>query len=132
MHDCYERLRRYSYKCIADRLDADYADAVKTICDRALKNKALHETYRAVIKHFGADHQKRKAAEELSELLSELQKDINGKGEIGNLIAELADVENVCAQLRMIYDADDLTDHWKSVKMNRVMRRIKDERGNNT
>lgn len=84
----------------------------------------LDAEYCRVIEFYGADHQKGKAAEELSELLTELIKDINGKGDIGKLIAELADVENVCAQLRLIYDADDLTDHWKAVKMNRAIRDI--------
>ena len=84
----------------------------------------LDAFYRRVIEFYGAEHQKGKAAEELSELLTELIKDMNGKGDIGKLIAELADVENICAQLRMIYDADDLTDHWKAVKMNRAVHDI--------
>ena len=84
----------------------------------------LDAFYRRVIEYYGAAHQKGKAAEELSELLTELIKDMNGKGDIGKLIAELADVENICAQLRLIYDADDLTDHWKAAKMAKAIRDI--------
>lgn len=84
----------------------------------------IDDSYRRVIDHYGAAHQKRKAAEELTELAAELLKDLDGHGNPAHVIEELADVENVCAELRIIYDPGNLVDHWREVKMHRAVRRI--------
>lgn len=40
------------------------------------------------------------------------------------VIEELADVENMTVQLRIIYDEDGMVDYWKQAKMNRLAHRM--------
>lgn len=82
------------------------------------------DIYTRVIRHYGTDHQKRKAVEELNELAAEILKDIDGHGDPTHVIEELADVENMCAQLRIIYGHDDLIDRWKGIKMERAVKKF--------
>lgn len=85
----------------------------------------MKNTYCDVIEHFGADAQKVKALEELSELQVELVRDLNGNGNIDAIIEETADVMNMMEQICIIYDIEDLVEQMKAVKMNRVMERIR-------
>lgn len=85
----------------------------------------MKDTYMKVIEHFGAEAQKVKALEELSELQVELVRDLNGSGNIDAIIEETADVMNMMEQICIIYDIEDLVEQMKAVKMNRVMERIR-------
>lgn len=85
----------------------------------------MKDTYMKVIEHFGADAQKVKALEELSELQVELVRDLNGSGNIDAIIEETADVMNMMEQICIIYNIGDLVEQMKAIKMNRVMERIR-------
>ena len=85
----------------------------------------MNKIYCDVIEHFGADAQKVKALEELSELQVELVRDLNGSGNIDAIIEETADVMNMMEQICIIYDIGDLVEQMKVIKMNRVMEKIR-------
>ena len=83
------------------------------------------EIYRRAVSYFGATKQKLKAIEEMAELIVELVKDLLGDGNPAKVIEELADVENMTVQLRIIYDKDgSMVDYWKQAKMNRLAHRM--------
>ena len=88
----------------------------------------MKNTYCDVIEFFGADAQKVKALEELSELQVELVRDLNGSGNIDAIIEETADVMNMMEQICIIYDIGDLVEQMKAIKMNRVMERIRSKK----
>ena len=85
----------------------------------------MKDTYMKVIEHFGAEAQKVKALEELSELQVELVRDLNGSGNIDAIIEETADVMNMMEQICIIYDIEDLVEQMKTIKMNRVLEKIR-------
>lgn len=82
------------------------------------------DIYRRAVSYFGATKQKLKAIEEMAELIVELVKDLLGDGNPVKVIEELADVENMTVQLRIIYDEDGMVDYWKQAKMNRLAHRM--------
>lgn len=82
------------------------------------------DIYRRAVSYFGATKQNLKAIEEMAELIVELVKDLLGDGNPAKVIEELADVENMTVQLRIIYDEDGMVDYWKQAKMNRLAHRM--------
>ena len=82
------------------------------------------DIYRRAVSYFGATKQKLKAIEEMAELIVELVKDLLGDGNPAKVSEELADVENMTVQLRIIYDEDGMVDYWKTAKMNRLAHRM--------
>lgn len=62
--------------------------------------------------------------EEMSELQKELCKYLRGRGSFKHIAEEIADVENITVQLRIIYDEDGMVDYWKQAKMNRLAHRM--------
>lgn len=84
-----------------------------------------------IIEHYGEDHQRYKAAEELSELQTLLLQDANqnGKVPLSRIIEELADVYVTLKQIELIYkidsrDIDPLSDY----KLDRTLKRIGDDK----
>lgn len=75
--------------------------------------------WRSVADHYGYDHQRLKACEELSELQKELLKGIN----IANIAEEIADVEAMLFQLKYLLGID--TDRIRKQKLNRTIDRMK-------
>ena len=83
-----------------------------------------------IIEHYGEDHQRYKAAEELSELQTLLLQDANqnGKVPLSRIIEELADVYVTLKQIELIYkidsrDIDPLSDY----KIERTLKRMVSE-----
>lgn len=87
-------------------------DEQKKICLRA-------------IDHFGVEHQKEKAVEELLELGTEIMHDLDGRAGTDAIHEELADVIIMCEQLRIIYGAANV-DGWIDKKLQRLVTRIDD------
>lgn len=61
-----------------------------------------YEIYERAVRSFGRDHQIRKAVEELGELSSALMRLGNGEPVIGNVAEEIADVEIMLEQVKII------------------------------
>lgn len=81
----------------------------------------------AAIRCNGTVKQIMKAIEELAELQRALARDLSGEavedGIPENVYEEIADVEIMLAQLRMIYDAGQIDD-WKDSKLERLARML--------
>ena len=65
------------------------------------------EQLQEIIDHYGEDHQKDKALEEMAELQKEILKEKDGKGDIRHIIEELADVNVVLQQIQLVYGITD-------------------------
>ena len=81
------------------------------------------------VDHFGVEHQKRKAIEELGELICELSREQDRRTDREHILEELADVIIMCEQLRLIYGGKE-TDAWIDRKLERLwkMMRLPDGR----
>lgn len=71
--------------------------------------------------------QKIVAIEEMSELAKEITKDLRGIGDIRNLAEEIADVEIVIEELKMVYDIEDIVREKKLVKLERILKRLEEK-----
>lgn len=80
-------------------------------------------TYQQLINKFGKDNQCIVAIEELSELQKEICKQLRGLGNIENLAEEIADVEIMLEQLKIIYACDSLVQDKKDYKIKRIKKR---------
>ena len=85
---------------------------------------------RYVLKHYGLQHQRAKAIEELAELIVALQKDLlaTKDGLSKEVIEEMADVHVMLLQL-MMYDEDYFNDVYDEMryKLERQQERIQEE-----
>ena len=85
---------------------------------------------RAAIAKFGVENQTRKAVEELTELSLALQRALDGRDDNDNIREEIADVEIMLEQLRVMYDAKmpelvSSVDDWKKKKISRLEKIVK-------
>lgn len=64
------------------------------------------------------------AIEELSELTKEITKDIRGITNYKNIAEEMADVEIMLEQLKIIYSNKDLVGRYKVEKLQRIRERL--------
>lgn len=81
---------------------------------------------RQVIHKHGISRQLAKAAEEFSEAAAAISRFLAGEGEYTEIIGEVADVEVMCVQMRMIYGADAI-DQARAEKVARLHGRLKTE-----
>ena len=79
------------------------------------------------ISTYGTDAQKIMAMEEMSELIKELSKNIRGNKNRINIAEEIADVEIMLEQMKIIFDISAETVRWKAYKMARLEERLNDE-----
>lgn len=86
--------------------------------------RLMNEVLTQAIKEFGQCNQKIKAIEEMSELIKEICKEKVGETKLKNIVDEIADVEIMIEQLKIIYDAIELVDERKKYKINRLKERI--------
>jgi hypothetical protein len=90
-----------------------------------MSNKELH----SIIDHYGKDNQKLQVCDELIELQAEIIKDMLGKGNIDALKSEIADVENMLDQLKIIYNISSYEiDEIRLFKMQRTLNIIENGR----
>jgi len=81
--------------------------------------------YEKAIEHFGKTAQLKKWIEELDELKVEVQKYIDGEGDIDHLSGEIADVMNIMIQCGAILDVDsEAVERIMELKMLRTSERI--------
>jgi NTP pyrophosphatase (non-canonical NTP hydrolase) len=71
------------------------------------------------INHFGVQHQKNKAIEELGELIVELSREQDRRTDNERVREEIADVIVMAEQLRIIYGASAV-DRWIEKKLSRL------------
>lgn len=78
------------------------------------------DVYLEAIKTFGALPQMVIVMEECSELQKEISKIIREKGDLGNLAEEIADVEIMLEQLKLIFTLHDKVTTKKGEKIERL------------
>ena len=80
------------------------------------------EILRKAIETYGKDSQAKMMIEEMSELTKELCKLFRGEGDTGHILQEMADVQIMLDQMRMIF-AD--TSELEKAKVERLKGRLK-------
>ena len=79
--------------------------------------------------HYGLCNQLKKTLEELEELHEAVSGYIEGKDTKAHVIEEIADVEVMTEQLKILFDAEDEADRVKEFKINRQLERMGREIG---
>ena len=91
-------------------------------------NKEYREIiYRKAFERFGKFNQITVAIEELSELQKELCKVLRGNMNIENVVEEIADVEIMIEQLRIMFNSDRDIEKVKAQKIERLECRMLEE-----
>lgn len=81
-----------------------------------------------IIAHYGYEHQKKKAVEELGELSRALARDLQYEGDRRNIAEEMADVYIMLSQLQLIYgNRDDIAAQIRA-KLARTLETVQKER----
>ena len=95
------------------------------------------ETMVEAIHTFGELSQQVKAMEELGELIQACAKvlsspmHIDNGPEVYHLSEEMADVEIMLEQLKIIYKNHGIVDDWRAVKLGRLQRRLNEVKAGN-
>ena len=76
------------------------------------------------IEHYGAMNQVKKLFEEISELEEAIIKHHDGRDTVQHIAEEIADVEIMLQQAKMIYHVENSVDYWKLTKLARLARKI--------
>lgn len=82
------------------------------------------DIYTAAVKKFGKEHQLVLCMEEMAELTKELSKNMRGSKNITNISEEIADVEIMLEQLRVIFGNRSEVDTVKAEKLLRLADRV--------
>lgn len=82
------------------------------------------EILSGAIKKWGMDAQAWMVIEEMSELAKEICKTRRGKNDLEALADEIADVEIMLAQLKMMFSIKELVSAHRKAKMARLERRL--------
>lgn len=83
----------------------------------------MEKIYIKLLGKFGCDKQMIIAIEELSELQKELTKHLRGKGNINHIITEIADVEIMLEQLKLMFNCKKEVYQEKNYKVYRTEKR---------
>jgi|TARA_R100001530_G_scaffold122669_2_gene90383 uncharacterized protein Yka (UPF0111/DUF47 family) len=81
----------------------------------------LRKAYKKYKDKFGNQAQIIKAIEELAELQMALAKFMNRQGDVDNIIEEIADVEIMTAQLKMMFDCESQVKEWEVYKIEKML-----------
>lgn len=86
------------------------------------------ETCRAALAAFGRDSQMMVAIEEMSELTKELCKNSRGQENTTHIAEEIADVEIMLCQMKMLFDCEGQVETFRRYKLERLEKRIKEKK----
>ena len=78
------------------------------------------------VHHYGAEHQKKKAIEEMGELITAISREQDGRATTEQVITEIADVQIMMRQLALIYGIDAVANEIDR-KQRRLLRRMNKE-----
>lgn len=92
-------------------------DKHKEQLDKAIDAYRIATVCKRAIDYYGVRHQEEKTIEECSELIQALVKDIHGKEH--NVEEEIADVEIVLEQLKLVFDVKKI-DSFKKKKIDKL------------
>lgn len=86
-----------------------------------MNEKTVFET---AIMEYGAYAQSMMLLEEMSELQKEICKSYRGKDNAEQIAEEIADVEIMLAQVKMIYGVAEDAEKWRNAKVKRLWERL--------
>lgn len=78
-----------------------------------------------IVDHYGAEHQQEKAVEELQELVEEIKDALAGENNRKCIIDEIADVEVMINQLKMIFCCFGEVEERIEFKISRQLKRMR-------
>lgn len=81
------------------------------------------DIYRQALEKWGADLQIVMVFEEMAELQKELSKNMRGKLNIYNIAEEIADVEIMLEQMKLLFSIENDVEEWKKAKIERLAKR---------
>ena len=81
------------------------------------------------VRHYGAEHQKRKAIEEMGELITALSREQDGRATPEQVIMEIADVHLMIRQLMCIYGLEACIKEYDRKQRRLLSRMDKETRG---
>jgi len=84
----------------------------------------IKKAYTLYAAKYGNIAQMIKAIEELAELQKAIAKYLNGQGEQIFIIEEIADVEIMTSQLKLMFDCENQVEKFKKKKIKRMINRI--------
>ena len=84
-----------------------------------------NETLKAAIDKYSPVMQSIVAMEEMGELIQEISKDLRGKGNVQKMAEEIADVEIMLDQLKIMHGCGDEVWEWRRHKVNRLRDNLK-------
>lgn len=82
------------------------------------------EIYEVAIEKYGANHQETKAIEEMSELIKEICKNKDGEDNVEQIAEEIADVQIMLEQMKILFDCENAVCFWTDEKLQRLQKRI--------
>ena len=80
--------------------------------------------FQTAIEQYGTFAQTLMLLEEMSELQKEICKSWRGKDNREQIAEEIADVEIMLAQVKMIYDVAEDAEKWRNAKVKRLWERL--------
>lgn len=89
-----------------------------------MTSEEIRQICLCAIDHFGVEHQKQKAVEEMGELIVELTREQDERTDAGHVAEEIADVIVMAEQLRIIY-GPAMVDEQIERKLDRLLDRIR-------
>lgn len=119
-----------------ERTKAHNAELQERLSKREYENGVLREqlktalspvhrdTYRAAVESYGKTSQLVMAMEEMSELTKELSKNMRGQSNVSAISEEMADVEIMLEQLKVIFGNRAEVDHYRADKITRLAANI--------
>lgn len=84
--------------------------------------------YKEAINNFGTSAQVIIAMEECSELIKELSKTFRGETTVENISEEIADVQIMIEQLKIIFRCENLVNRWVMNKNYRIAELIEEQK----
>lgn len=82
------------------------------------------EIYQKALHKWGGDNQTLMMFEEMSELQKELCKHARGENNTDHIAEEIADVEIMLEQMKILHGCAKKVDGWKAYKLDRLEERI--------
>lgn len=87
------------------------------------------DIYRIALDKWGADAQILMVMEEMAELQKELCKNRRGRENASYIAEEIADVEIMLEQMKLLFEADELVKEFKGAKLRRLKARLEGNDG---
>lgn len=86
------------------------------------------EIYKTAIDKYGANQQMMICIEEMAELTKELCKNMRGRKNKENIAEEIADVQIMLEQMKLLHDCGTAVCFWMDAKIQRLEKRINNEK----